>query len=116
MNRTFLKDSSVQCYLALDPAALAAHTTAAVSDKKNANGNQRNREQQQHLKDALERKVGTVCSEIVATCCHALRVKNVGELPQAVQAMSRLASIVPTFQRFLSKLQEVLRRLGEVRR
>ncbi|GAB9472722.1 protein of unknown function DUF4460 [Globisporangium polare] len=112
LQRTFLKDPGVQCYLVLDPAALAVHTAAsAIREKGNATVNRRDREQQQ--KDALERKVGRVCSEIVATCCHVLHVQHVGELPQAAQAVNRLASIVPTFQRFLSKLQEVLHRLHE---
>lgn len=115
--RAFLKDLSVQCYLTLDPAALAAHAMpATISGKENVSVNMRNREQQQQQqKDALERKVGRSCSEIVASCCYVLQVKHVRELPQAVQAASRLATIVPTFQRFLSKLQAVLHRLQEVR-
>lgn len=97
MHRAFLTDDpSLRCYLVLDSAVLA------VQGSDN-----------QETKRGLERRVGLLCSEIVATCCHALDVSDVSALPRAVQAASRHARIVPLFQRFLRKLQVTLSALQD---
>lgn len=112
MQHTFLKEPSVQCYLALDPAALAAKSSTSGNGTRDQSQQQ---QEQSRRKEALRKKVGTLCSEIVATCCYVMDVKDVGKLPQSVHAAKRFANLVPSFQQFLSTLQGTLNRLDEVR-
>lgn len=103
LRRSFLKENVV-CQLALDPAAVAS--VSASSKKKGSRSSTR---------EELSRRVGYLCSEIVASCCYALDVQEVAKLPRYVEKLQRLAQLAPTYQIFTEQLERRLRVFNTVR-
>ncbi|KAG7385804.1 hypothetical protein PHYPSEUDO_001049 [Phytophthora pseudosyringae] len=84
----------LRCYLSLDSARLAAKT--------------------QDLSEAgiLER-VGRICSDMVASCCYALEVEDVAELPSCVVKAHELARVSTTYQDFVERIDKLLKRFDK---
>lgn len=87
----YLKEK-LDCYLSLDPALKMQNLTEA---------------------NVLER-VGRICSDIVASCCYVLEVEDVGELPQSVEKLQQLAHVSTAYQRFVERIEKLLKRFDEV--
>lgn len=101
LRRSFLQDN-VFCRLSLDPAALPS-----VASTENTTG------AAEHWDD-ISRRVGRVCSEIVASCCYALDVEDVAKLPRRVEALQCVAHIAPVYQAFAESVKHQLQRFGKV--
>jgi hypothetical protein len=101
LRRSFLQEN-VYCRLSLNPAALSS----VVSTESTTGA-------AEHWDD-ISRRVGRVCSEIVASCCFALDMEDVAKLPWSVETLQRVAQIAPVYQAFTERLKQQLQRFGKV--
>lgn len=81
----------MRCYLYLDPTRL---------------------EHRGHEEAEIMKRVGRICSEIVASCCYVLEVDEVGELPRFVEKVHRLAQLSSIYQGFTERLAKLLTRFN----
>ncbi|RLN84085.1 hypothetical protein BBO99_00001603 [Phytophthora kernoviae] len=90
MQHPYLKEK-VHCYLFLDSTRLA--------------------KEQGSLPEAdVVEQVGQICSDIVASCCYALEVEEIGELPRYVEKVRQLAQLSSVYQGFTERLTKLLKR------
>lgn len=90
MRRRFLKEP-IECLLVIDESALDIDAQ----------------------EPSLEVRVGRVCSQIVASCCHAIEMHDVGSLAQCVDQVYRTAQLVPFVQDFLERLNGLVQALEQ---
>lgn len=101
LRRSFLKENVV-CRLSLDQSALDSSTS--TSSKKSRTSDQ----------EEVAKRVGRLCSDIVASCCYVLDVKDVAKLPRYLETLQRLAQIAPVYQAFTEKLEQKIRHFNSV--
>lgn len=88
---------NVRCYLVLKDKVLnKLNASESIHDVI-----QQNREQ-------ISRRVGVLCSEIVASCCHTIGLENIAKLPRYLETTYQYTQVVPYLQNFVDNVHKVL--------